>query len=180
MVFWTRVPLKRRVPPSLPPHASKTPSMEPRCFVPRLSFVCKCCACGVGWMYWATGRNFWSNCAVPAGCTKIYDYLVANLNHHRKRRRLETEFKKLKKRNFSIKGFYWNSIGLSDLSKYRYISEAIRDQNLDFVDVMETRKQDMSRANLNRLSGGADFVWHCLPPRGRSGGIPLGGEFLNP
>ena len=73
-----------------------------------------------------------------------------------------------------MKGFYWNSRGLSDLSKYRYISEAIRDQNLDFVAVMETRKQDMSRANLNRLSGGADFVWHCLPPSGRSGGILLG------
>ena len=73
-----------------------------------------------------------------------------------------------------MKGFYWNSRGLSDLAKYRYISEAIRDQNLDFVAVMETGKQDMSRANLNRLSGGADFVWHCLPPRGRSGGILLG------
>jgi len=67
-----------------------------------------------------------------------------------------------------MKGFYWNSRGLSDLAKYRYISEAIS------VAVMETRKQDMSRANLNRLSGGADFVWHCLPPSGRSGGILLG------
>ena len=67
-----------------------------------------------------------------------------------------------------MKGFYWNSRGLSDLAKYRYISEAIS------VAVMETGKQDMSRANLNRLSGGADFVWHCLPPRGRSGGILLG------
>jgi hypothetical protein len=40
--------------------------------------------------------------------------------------------------------------------------------------VMETRKQDMSKKNLSRLSGGADFVWHCLPPKGRSGGILLG------
>ena len=60
------------------------------------------------------------------------------------------------------------------MAKYRYISEAIRDHNFDIVAVMETRKQDMSRANLNRLSGGADFVWHCLPPSGRSGGILLG------
>lgn len=27
---------------------------------------------------------------------------------------------------------------------------------------------------LSTLSGGADFDWHCLPPRGRSGGILLG------
>ena len=73
-----------------------------------------------------------------------------------------------------MKGFYWNSRGLLDLAKYRYILEAIRDHNFDIVAAMETRKQDMSRANLNRLSGGADFVWHCLPPRGRSGGILLG------
>src|SRR6266508_3833486 len=32
----------------------------------------------------------------------------------------------------------------------------------------------MSKLNLARLSGGSDFVWHCLPPRGRSGGILLG------
>ena len=39
---------------------------------------------------------------------------------------------------------------------------------------METGKQDMSRSNLNRLSGDADFIRHCLPPRGRSSGILLG------
>jgi len=60
------------------------------------------------------------------------------------------------------------------LAKYRYISEAIRDHNLDVVAVMETRKQDLSRVNLNRLSGGADFVWRCLPPRWSLGGILLG------
>jgi len=78
-----------------------------------------------------------------------------------------------------MKGIYWNSRGLSDLAKYRYISEAIREQNLNFVAVMETRKKDMSRANLNRLSGGEDYIWHCLPPRGRSGGILLGINALN-
>jgi len=65
------------------------------------------------------------------------------------------------------------------LAKYRYISEAIKEQNLDFVAAMETRKKDMSRANLNRLSGGADYIWHYLPPRGRSGGILLGINALN-
>ena len=73
-----------------------------------------------------------------------------------------------------MKGFYWNSRGLSDLAKYRYISDAIRDHKLDFVAIMETGKQHMFRSNLNRLSGNADFIWHCLPPRGRSGGILLG------
>jgi len=65
-----------------------------------------------------------------------------------------------------MRGFYWNSRGLSNLAKYHYISEAIKEHNLDYVAVMETRKRDMSRANLNRLSGGADFTWRCLPPEG--------------
>jgi len=73
-----------------------------------------------------------------------------------------------------MKGFFWNSRGLSDLAKYRYLAEVIRDHNLDFMAVMETGKQDMSKSNLSRLSGGADFIWHCLPPHGRSGGILLG------
>jgi hypothetical protein len=50
----------------------------------------------------------------------------------------------------------------------------VRDPNLDFLAIMETGKKDMSNANLARLSGGVDFIWHCFPPRDRSGGILLG------
>ena len=63
-----------------------------------------------------------------------------------------------------MKGIFWNSRGLSDLAKYIYISDAIKDHKLDFVAIMETGKQDLSRSNINRLSGGADFIWYCLPP----------------
>lgn len=73
-----------------------------------------------------------------------------------------------------MKGIFWNSRGLSDLAKYRYISDAVRDSNLDFCAIMETGKQDMSKSNLARLSGSVEFVWHYLPPKGRSGGILLG------
>jgi hypothetical protein len=73
-----------------------------------------------------------------------------------------------------MKGLFWNSRGLSDLAKIRYISDAVKEHNLEFVAVMETGKQDISSSNLTRLTGGVDFVWHSLPPRGRSGGILLG------
>ena len=73
-----------------------------------------------------------------------------------------------------IKGLFWNSRGLSDLAKFKYISDAVKEYNLDFIAVMETGKKDMLRSNLARLSGGADFLLHCLPPKGRSGGILLG------
>lgn len=60
------------------------------------------------------------------------------------------------------------------MAKYLYIVNTIKDHSLDFVVVMEIGKQDMSKMNLTRLSSGADFIWHCLAPRGRSGGIQLG------
>jgi hypothetical protein len=60
------------------------------------------------------------------------------------------------------------------LAKHRYIVDAIKERNLDFVAIMESRKQDMQSSNLNRLLGGADFIWHYLPPQGRSRGILLG------
>jgi len=37
-----------------------------------------------------------------------------------------------------MKGIFWNSRGLSDLAKYKYISDTIKDHKLDFVAVMET------------------------------------------
>jgi len=46
-----------------------------------------------------------------------------------------------------MKGLFWNSRGLSDLAKFRYISDAVKDLKLDFIAVMETGKQDMSRLN---------------------------------
>jgi hypothetical protein len=62
----------------------------------------------------------------------------------------------------------------NDLAKHPYITDAIKDHNLDFVAIMKSGKPDMQRTNLNRLSGEADFSWHCLLPWGRSGGTLLG------
>src|SRR5436190_22337909 len=73
-----------------------------------------------------------------------------------------------------MKGLFWNSRGLVDLAKYRYIANAVKENNLDFIAVMETGKQDLSRLTMTRLSEGVEFIRHCLPPRGRSGGILLG------
>jgi hypothetical protein len=39
-----------------------------------------------------------------------------------------------------MKGFFQNSKGLSDLAKFRYISETVKDHSLDFTAIMETGK----------------------------------------
>lgn len=40
--------------------------------------------------------------------------------------------------------------------------------------LLETGKDNFTAQFLSNISGGVDFDWHCLPLRGRSGGILLG------
>jgi hypothetical protein len=102
--------------------------------------------------------------------TKICDLMASS----RKARTSKKMAKKKQKKKLVLKGLYWNSRGLLDLAKHRYIVDAIKERKLDFVAIMESGKQDMQRTNLSQLSGGAYFIWHCLSPRGRSGGNLLG------
>jgi exonuclease III len=73
-----------------------------------------------------------------------------------------------------MKGIFWNSRGLSDLAKARFLRDTSREQNLDFITLLETCKKDFSQETLNNFSGGRNFVWHWTAPHGRSGGILLG------
>jgi hypothetical protein len=60
------------------------------------------------------------------------------------------------------------------LAKSRFPSDTSREQNLDFIALLETCKNDFSPTTLSNLSGGRNFVWHWTTPHGRSGGILLG------
>jgi hypothetical protein len=73
-----------------------------------------------------------------------------------------------------MKGIFWNSRGLADLAKRRFLAETTIEQKLDFIALLETRRDNFTSQFLGTLSGGIDFDWHVLPPRGRSGGILLG------
>ena len=73
-----------------------------------------------------------------------------------------------------MRGIFWNSRGLKDLAKRRFMADASNDYRLDFIALSETGRDNFSPQFLSNLAGGAEFDWHCLPPRGRSGGILLG------
>jgi hypothetical protein len=73
-----------------------------------------------------------------------------------------------------MKGIFWNSRGLSDLAKTRFLWETSKEQNLAFIALLETGKKDFSQDSLNNSSGGRNIVWHWTAPHGRSGGILLG------
>lgn len=73
-----------------------------------------------------------------------------------------------------MRDIFWNSRGLRDLAKTRFLSEATLEHQLDFIAIMETGRDNFTSQFLSSLSAGVDFDWHCLPPRGRYGGILLG------
>jgi hypothetical protein len=73
-----------------------------------------------------------------------------------------------------MKGIFWNSRGLSDLAKIRFLRETSKEQNLVFIALLDIGKKDFSQDSLNNFSGGRNFVWHWITPHRRSGGILLG------
>ena len=73
-----------------------------------------------------------------------------------------------------MKENFWNSGGFRDSAKHSVVTDTIRDNKLDFFAVIETGRDNFAAPFLRNLSGGLDFVWYCLPPIGRSGGILAG------
>ena len=73
-----------------------------------------------------------------------------------------------------MKGKIWNGRGLRDLAKHLHIADCVKEHDLDFVAISETGRRDFPMHTLNHLSGGIEFIWKWIPPRGRSGGILIG------
>jgi hypothetical protein len=60
------------------------------------------------------------------------------------------------------------------LKKHSFVHETIRDLKLDLFAILETGRDNFAAPFLRYLSGGLDFIWYCLPPQERSGGILVG------
>ena len=70
-----------------------------------------------------------------------------------------------------MKGVFWNSRGLADLAKHRYLAEMVREEQINFIALSETGRDNFTDTTLKNLCGGRDFIWHNMAPHGRSGGI---------
>ena len=75
-----------------------------------------------------------------------------------------------------MKGVFWNGRGLADLAKHRYLSEMVKEEQIHFIALLETGRDDFSDTTLKNFCGGQDFIWHSMAPHGRSGGILLGAD----
>ena len=76
-----------------------------------------------------------------------------------------------------MKGFFWNCNGFADSKKYIFLSDLTKEKDLDFIALSETGRASFPQTTLNNICAGRDFLWHCMAPRGRSGGMILG---INP
>jgi len=77
-----------------------------------------------------------------------------------------------------MKGIFWNCNGFADPKKYRFLSDLTKEKNLDFIVLSETGRANFPQSTLNNICAGKDFLWHCMAPRGRSGGMILGVSLL--
>jgi hypothetical protein len=73
-----------------------------------------------------------------------------------------------------MNGSIWNSGSFRDQAKHSVVHDTIVEYRLDFFAVLETGRDNFSAPFLKNLCGGHDFLWYCLPPQGRSGGILAG------
>ena len=77
-----------------------------------------------------------------------------------------------------MKGIFWNCNGFADGKKYRFLSDLTKEKSLDFIALSETDRASFPQNTLNTICAGRDFIWHCMAPCGRSGGMILGVDLL--
>jgi hypothetical protein len=75
---------------------------------------------------------------------------------------------------YKMKGVFWNSRGLSDLAKHRFLDELVREEQINFIALSEIGRESFPDHVLKNLCVGRDFLWHAMAPHGRSGGILFG------
>lgn len=71
-------------------------------------------------------------------------------------------------------GLLWNIRGLGKLGRDTALASRIRDFHVDFLGIMETKKNNCTGAFLKALGGRMPFVWHHLEAKGAAGGILVG------
>lgn len=69
-----------------------------------------------------------------------------------------------------IKGVFWNSGGLADLTKHRHLADVVKEKQINFLALIETGRDEFPNLTLKKLCCDRDFIWHSMPPHGRSGG----------
>jgi hypothetical protein len=62
-------------------------------------------------------------------------------------------------------GLFWNIRGLGKIGRLPALANRIRENHVDFVGVMETKKEHFTPGFLKSLTGNTPFNWHHLPAK---------------
>jgi len=73
-----------------------------------------------------------------------------------------------------MRGLFWNIRGLNKLGRVPALTSKIRDNHVDFVGVIETKKECFTSGFLRSLTRNTPFNWCHQPARSSAGGILLG------
>ena len=73
-----------------------------------------------------------------------------------------------------MRGLFWNIRGLNKIGRVPALVSKIRENHVDFVGVMETKKESFTPGFLRALTGNTPFSWCFKPANGSAGGILLG------
>jgi hypothetical protein len=73
-----------------------------------------------------------------------------------------------------MRAIFWSIRGLNQPSRKNSLSSLIRKNQVDFVGVMETKKEVILPNFLDSLASPVQFVWHLLHAVGTTGGVLVG------
>ncbi|KAJ1254666.1 hypothetical protein BS78_01G043500, partial [Paspalum vaginatum] len=73
-----------------------------------------------------------------------------------------------------MRGLFWNIRGLGKTGRVPALISRIKENRIDFVGVIETKKASFGRGFLKNLGGSVPFEWYNLPALGSAGGILVG------
>jgi hypothetical protein len=71
-------------------------------------------------------------------------------------------------------GFFWNIRGLEQIGRIPTLVSRIRDNHVDFIGILETKKKNYTPSFLRPLTRNIPFNWFHQPARGSAGGILVG------
>jgi exonuclease III len=69
-------------------------------------------------------------------------------------------------------GVVWNIRGLNKTSRLKCLADFIRNNNLDFVGIQETKKADLQNSFLEAVN--KNMSWNFVPAKGTTRGILVG------
>jgi hypothetical protein len=58
-----------------------------------------------------------------------------------------------------MKGIFWNSNGLRDQAKPRFLFDSMKEYQLDFIAILESKRADFNPSELAHMCANKDFTW---------------------